>query len=150
MKFRLSIWYLSFILIWHLACMLNPFSCVRTVTKTIGNLPGFCSTGSPDKNTGVGCHTFHGDLLTRGSSQVSYISCIGGRFFTTSTTGLQIVQAIILKQIVTSYARGSSLTQGLNLCFLRLLHWQVTFTAAPPGILHILKYRCSIFEFKKF
>ena len=33
---------------------------------------------------------------------------IGGRFFTTSTTGLQIVQAIILKWIVISYARGSS------------------------------------------
>ena len=39
----------------------------------------------------------------------------------------RILQARILEWDTISYPRASSLTQGLNLCFLCLLHWQVDF-----------------------
>ena len=49
--------------------------------------PGFCLQDSPVKNTGVGCHILlQGILLTQGLNLISYLSCMAGRFFTTSTT----------------------------------------------------------------
>ena len=37
-----------------------------------------CPWNSPGKNTGVGCHALlQGILLTQGSNQCSYVSCIG-------------------------------------------------------------------------
>ena len=38
-----------------------------------------------------------------------------------------ILQARILEWDTISYFRGSSLTQGSNLCLLCILHWQVNF-----------------------
>ena len=61
----------------------------------------------------------------RDLNHISYVSCIGGRFFTTSTTGLQIVQAVILKWIVISYARGSSRLRDWTCvsCISRIGRW---------------------------
>ena len=45
-----------------------------------------------------------------------------------------ILQARILECVAISSSRGSSLIQGLNLCLLCLLHWQVgSLPLAPPG-----------------
>ena len=45
-----------------------------------------------------------------------------------------ILQARILEWVAISSSRGSSLIQGLNLCLLCLLHWQVgSLPLAPSG-----------------
>ena len=69
----------------------------------------------------------------------SHFSCV--RLFATLWTTVHqaplfmgILQARILKWVAMLPSRGSSLTQGSNMCLLHLLHWQVgSLPLVPPG-----------------
>ena len=53
--------------------------------------------GSPGKNIGISYHAFlQGIFPTQGSNCVSYISCIGGGCFTTSTTWEAKIHSLML------------------------------------------------------
>ena len=88
---KINIWNLS-LYSRDLLCVLSEFSCVMSDSTTpwtaAHQSPLPTGWGSPGKNTGVGHHALFQEIfLTQGSNpQVSYISGIGRRFFTTSAT----------------------------------------------------------------
>ena len=78
-------------------------------------------------------------LYPKLACMLSHFSCV--RLFATLWTIVHqaplfigILQARMLKWVAMVSSRGSSLTQGSNMCLLHLLHWQVgSLPLVPPG-----------------
>ena len=90
-KFKIP-WILLFV------CMLNHFSRSNSL-RTHGLQPArlLCPWDSPGKNTGVGCHfLLLGIFPTQELNSLSYVSCIGSGFFTTSGTWEALLNNIIV------------------------------------------------------
>ena len=89
-----------------------------------------CLWGNPGKNTGVGCHfLLQGSSWPKVQTQISWDSCIAGRFFTTEPQGKPLV--LFCYKLI---------TKGMLPVSLDYAYWPISGTPASQGMRIKLKY----------